>query len=179
MGRGIDIGCGDDVLHPCEEFPKIVSVHPFDKDDGDAQNIHWYIEEETFDFVYSSHCLEHMTDPYKALLRWFRLVKKGGYLIFQVPDEDLYEQGVFPSRWNQGHRHTFTINKKLSWCANSINVVDLVRIVKEDGGQVEVMKLVDTNYDHGKSEVDQTNNFRDGVEAHIEVVLHRKKDEEE
>ena len=50
-----------------------------------------------FDFVFSSHCLEHMQDPVKcpSLRDWWQLVRPGGVLIVIVPDEDLYEQGIF------------------------------------------------------------------------------------
>ena len=87
-GRGIDIGCGSD--------PVTSSVKRFDIEDGDANNITAFVD-ETFDFVFSSHCLEHMNNPYNALHEWWRLVNLEGYLIFIVPDEDLYEQGNFPS----------------------------------------------------------------------------------
>jgi len=39
-----------------------------------------------------------------------------------VPDEDLYEQGVFPSTF----KWTFTIGKAQSWCPKSINLIELL-----------------------------------------------------
>ena len=53
-GNGIDIGCGPD--------PVTTDVRKFDIEDGDASNITEHVHEQ-FDFVYSSHCLEHMDDP--------------------------------------------------------------------------------------------------------------------
>ncbi len=44
-----------------------------------------------------------------------------------VPEEDLYEQGVWPSRFNPDHKWTFTIAKSSSWSPRSINVVDVVK----------------------------------------------------
>src|SRR5260221_7032838 len=38
----------------------------------------------------------------------------------------LYEQGVFPSRFNGDHKSTFTISKASSWSPVSVNVLDLV-----------------------------------------------------
>jgi hypothetical protein len=64
-GKGIDIGCGFD--------PVLPGVRRFDVGDGDANEITKYIHEQ-FDYVYSSHCLEHMHDPKKALLYWWKLV---------------------------------------------------------------------------------------------------------
>jgi SAM-dependent methyltransferase len=116
-GKGIDIGCGPDPICP--------SARRFDVENGDADDILNYVTEK-FDFVYSSHCLEHMLDPRKALRGWWELVKPGGYLFLIVPDEDLYEQGVFPSRFNANHKATFTIAKAKSWSPVSINILDLI-----------------------------------------------------
>jgi SAM-dependent methyltransferase len=117
-GRGIDIGCGPDRVTP--------EALGFDRAQGDANHISRYFAEQ-FDFVFSSHCLEHMDDPWQAILEWWNLVKPGGHLFVLVPDEDLYEQGVFPSRWNLDHKATFTLSKRESWSPVSINVIDLVK----------------------------------------------------
>jgi len=117
-GEGIDIGCGPDPVNP--------EVRRFDFEDGDANEITKFVPQQ-FDYVYSSHCLEHMHNPWKALQEWWKLVKPGGHLFFIVPDEDLYEQGVFPSRFNPDHKATFTISKAQSWSPVSTNILDLVR----------------------------------------------------
>ena len=127
-GHGIDIGGGDDSLSVSDDFPGILSVKKFDTDTGNAQYILEYEKPESYDFVYSSHCLEHMLDPYGALESWSKLVKRGGYLILVVPDEDLYEQGVFPSRFNSSHKFTFALDKPKSWSYWSINVVHLIEV---------------------------------------------------
>jgi ADP-heptose:LPS heptosyltransferase/predicted SAM-dependent methyltransferase len=116
-GQGIDIGCGKDIIYP--------SCIGFDKKDGDANNITKYVDRQ-FDFVYSSHTLEHMIDPFHALSEWWKLVKPSGTMIVTVPDEDLYEQGVFPSKWNVDHKWTFTIHKEKSWSNRSVNITNLI-----------------------------------------------------
>ncbi len=116
-GQGLDIGAGSD--------PITADVRTFDKSDGDANRIDEYIYEK-FDFVFSSHCLEHMLNPWDALSRWWKLVKPQGHLIVIVPDEDLYEQGWWPSLFNQDHKYTFTLNEQ-SWSPVSVNVNDLIR----------------------------------------------------
>ena len=114
-GSGLDIGGGSDPLGLYVElFPRLKGVRVWDKDDGDAQSLEG-IEEASFDFVHSSHCLEHLEIPMDGIKSWFRAVKEGGYLIVTVPDEDMYEQGHFPSTWNGDHKHTFTIFKTRSW----------------------------------------------------------------
>jgi len=128
QGKGIDIGCGPDPVTP--------DARRFDLEDGDANRITDYIQDQ-FDFVFSSHCLEHMHDPQIALQGWWELVRPGGFLFFIVPDEDLYEQGVFPSRFNHDHKATFTISKVRSWSPKSYNVFDLARSLPES----EIIKL--------------------------------------
>jgi SAM-dependent methyltransferase len=46
-----------------------------------------YIEDEQYDFAISSHCLEHIANPIKALKTWRRVVKKGGLIIVIVPEK--------------------------------------------------------------------------------------------
>jgi SAM-dependent methyltransferase len=39
-----------------------------------------------YDFLLSSHCLEHVANPLKALREWTRVVKPGGAMVVVVPD---------------------------------------------------------------------------------------------
>lgn len=139
QGRGIDIGCGPD--------PVSADAMPFDMDAGDANRIDEYVREQ-FDYVYSSHCLEHMHSPPEALRRWWKLVKPGGHLFLLVPDEDLYEQGFFPSIFNGDHKATFTIAKAKSWSPVSYNLLDLVNALPD--GRVIQIVLQDHGYDHAR-----------------------------
>ena len=135
-GKGIDIGCGPDpVTDTCARF---------DMEQGDANFITKFVTDK-FDFVFSSHCLEHMFNPKVTILEWWQLVKDGGYLFFMVPDEDLYEQGVFPSRFNPDHKATFTISKRQSWSPKSINVVDLAQSLPN--ATILKLELQDMGYD--------------------------------
>ncbi|MEP6620173.1 MAG: class I SAM-dependent methyltransferase [bacterium] len=119
-GRGLDIGCGSD--------PVRSDVQRFDIDDGDANKITQYVTDlESFDYVFSSHCLEHMHDASVALAEWWKLVKPGGVMMVVVPDEDLYEQGYWPSLFNSDHKVSFTLSKEQSWSPVSRNLADLVR----------------------------------------------------
>lgn len=135
-GEGIDIGCGAD--------PVLPGVMPFDIADGDANEILRHVHRQ-FDFVYASHCLEHMRDPRAALAQWWQLVKPGGVLFVIVPDEDLYEQGYWPSRFNRDHKWTFTIAKHASWSPVSVSLLDLARSLP--GGELLDIRLFDAGYD--------------------------------
>jgi SAM-dependent methyltransferase len=119
QGKGLDIGAGRDPVRP--------DVRRFDVEHGDANCITQVIRElESFDYVFSSHCLEHMRDPIAALEDWWKLVKPGGALFVIVPDEDLYEQGYWPSIFNSDHKSTFTISKQTSWSPVSRNLLELM-----------------------------------------------------
>lgn len=119
-GTVIDIGCGSD--------PVVAHAEPYDLalGDKDAGQILLYRNGGTYDCVYSSHCLEHMGNVPEALRQWWALVKPGGYMILVVPDEDLYEQGVWPSRFNSDHKATFRLHNKPSWSPVSYHLNELV-----------------------------------------------------
>ncbi|HPI41412.1 MAG TPA: methyltransferase domain-containing protein [Pseudobdellovibrionaceae bacterium] len=136
-GSGIDIGCGAD--------PILQSARAFDQIHGDANQISKYIPEK-FDYIFSSHSLEHMLDPLLALEDWLKILKPAGYLVVLVPDEDLYEQGNFPSRFNRDHKHTFTIQKSKSWSPKSHNILELV---KKLNVELIMIELQEDNYDRG------------------------------
>ena len=103
QGEGLDVGYGADIIIP--------NASGWDFRNGDAQYLAG-IEDESFDFVYSSHCLEHMYDVRIALQNWFRVVRRGGYLLLAIPHRDLYEKrNQLPSRWNGDHKHMFLIGR--------------------------------------------------------------------
>ncbi|MFA6597385.1 MAG: class I SAM-dependent methyltransferase [Ignavibacteriaceae bacterium] len=103
MGRGLDIGFGGDLITP--------SAQGYDFEHGDAQLLS-NVRNESYDFVYSSHTLEHLENVETALKNWFRVVKKNGYLILYIPHRDLYEKKqTLPSRFNDNHKHYFLLEK--------------------------------------------------------------------
>jgi SAM-dependent methyltransferase len=169
VGVGLDIGGGTDSLGLYVElFPLITKVIVYDEPQGDAQFLD-NVADNSFDFVYSSHCLEHLNDPYEAMRNWIRVVKPGGHLIVDVPDEDLYEQGIWPSRFNNGHKTSWTIDKEESWSPVSVNVLDLVRRFRGDALPLKI-ELIDHGY-RGRlwGVIDQTRT--PVAEAAIEMVL--------
>ena len=102
-GVGMDVGFGGDPVTP--------GCRGWDFEHGDAQYLRG-IGDESFDFVYSSHTLEHMEDPSVALRNWWRAVRPGGYLILYLPHRDLYEKKrALPSRWSPHHRRFFLIDE--------------------------------------------------------------------
>ena len=118
QGRVLDIGAGKDGVS--------LNAEKFDTEDGDANRILDFLSRESYDTVYSSHCLEHMFNPPEALEQWWELVKPSGYLVLVVPDEDLYEQGIWPSIFNPDHKATFRLNTGASWSPVSHELKSLV-----------------------------------------------------
>jgi|SRR5579859_175502 len=158
-GRGIDIGCG-----PCP----VQGAEPWDREQGDAQYMTG-VPDLSYDWVFSAHCLEHMKDPHTAIQNWWRLVKVGGYLIVLVPDEDLYEQSVWPSKFNSDHKRTFTCSKYRSWSPVSVNVADLLRFLP--GHHLISLTLEDSGYDYEHTGRDQT---VDGAEAAVQFIVKKE-----
>jgi SAM-dependent methyltransferase len=170
-GRGVDIGGAPDPLALYQSLlPLMESVKTWDLEDGDAQFMAG-VPDDYFDFVHSSHCLEHLRDPLEGLRNWLRILKPGGYLVVTVPDEDLYEQGIFPSTFNRGHCRTFTIFKSKSWSQHSTNVFELL---KAAGPECQVIKveLIDAGYRYNLPRFDQT--LAPAAESAIEFIVRKR-----
>lgn len=92
---GLDIGPQNDPITPgCVQWDRPNDAHDLTR-----------FPDRTFDWVYSSHCLEHLEKPEQALREWWRVLSAGGYLIVVVPHRDLYEKSrAMPSRWNGEHK---------------------------------------------------------------------------
>jgi hypothetical protein len=76
VGHGLDVGGGQDSLALFMElFPMIRNIVIYDAPQGDAQKLA-NVDDGTFDFLFSSHCLEHMRDPVESLHNWIRVVSR-------------------------------------------------------------------------------------------------------
>lgn len=155
----IDIGYGEDKI--------TTNAVGYDKADGNAETCS-NLEPESFATVFSSHCLEHMKNPLVALSAWWKLLKPFGFMIIYVPDEDLYEQGQWPSTFNSDHKHSFTPSKSGSWSPKSLNIIDLIKYLPDH--KLYSLRVLDTGYDYTLIRNDQTTA---GAEAHIELILQK------
>lgn len=110
-GRLLDIGCG-----PYKVFPYAIGVDNMDHANrfgwqyrpdviSDSSNLSMF-SNESMDCVFSSHTLEHVQDTRKHLKEWFRVVKRGGYLILYLPHKELYPNIGQPGS-NPDHKHDF------------------------------------------------------------------------
>ena len=175
VGEGLDIGGRPDPLSLYVElFPLMRTVRTWDIEDSDAQFLDG-VEDQTYDFVHSSHCLEHMRDPHEGLRNGFRVLRPGGHLVVTVPDEDLYEQGEFPSTFNQDHKWTFTIHKPSSWSPKSISILELVTSL-DDAAVIEKIELLNATYRYNLPRYDQT--LTPVGECGIEFIVRKRSPEE-
>lgn len=171
-GTGLHINPGEDPIKknnfPLVDKVETLNLSNFDlKDDG--------IEElkTSFDFVLFTSLVGYEQEPEEVINHILKVVKSKGHLIITVPDEDLYEQGNFPSLFNRGHLKTFSVYKHESWSGKHYNMIDVVE--KIETASCRKIELVDTNYNYSLigTGVDQTVQFVDGVETNIEVILRK------
>lgn len=102
-GKGLDLGYGGDLISP--------NATGFDIEHGDATYVNKYFKSQ-FDFIYSSHLLEHLQKPETAIKNWWKLVKPGGFMILYIPHRDLYEKKTtLPSLFNRDHKHFFMLGR--------------------------------------------------------------------
>lgn len=149
-GNGIDVGCGDDPLKVDSG-----SVVAFDLKDGNAQYLNG-IPDLSFDFLYSSHCLEDLDDVEAGIANWSRVVKYGGYVYIVVPDYERYEKKTFPSKFNPYHRNTFSIDVKEDRANHYLVKKDLAIVLKRYGLTLISATLEDDGYDYERPNEDQT-----------------------
>lgn len=171
IGQGLDIGGAADPLGQYRElFPAITAVRSWDGIDGDCQYLTG-LADNSFDFVHAGHALQRMPDPREALRHWLRVLKPGGHLIVLVPDEDMYEQGHWPSRRHHDNRWTFTVFKTKSWSPASLNLLELVQVL---GAQADLQRLdvLAAGFRHAVPRFDQTQT--PVAECAIELVIRKR-----
>ena len=166
VGRGLDVGSGPDPLKK-EDWPRMSEIVPYDVALGNV-NAQFLpeIKDSEFDFLHSSHCLEHLSNPRAALVNWLRVVKPGGFVVCTVPDELLYECGRWPSLFNADHKVSFTLRSR-PIIPGSVNLTNLLWRLNVD---VEHVELLTEGWDPAKMGQDQT---MMGAECSIEFVARR------
>ena len=96
-------------------------------------------------------------------------------MVVTIPDEDLYEQGVWPSTYNLDHKWSFSIYKQKSWSPKSINVFDLVSSLG-NLSEVKKIELLDSGYRYSLPRYDQTSTPIG--ESAIEIIVRKRLDKD-
>lgn len=78
VGRGVDVGPGR------WPFPGATPV-----DNNGAKNDAYSLPGEEWDYIFSSHCLEHLTNPVAALVHWRSRLRDGGTLFLYLPHPEM------------------------------------------------------------------------------------------
>lgn len=105
-GDILDFGCGGDKIVPHaigidgRKLPGVDVVserlHEFSFI-FDLASAGFCVEEDRkWDTIFSSHLLEHLVEPYAAIIAWASLLKQGGHLILYLPDGDHYDNKANP-----------------------------------------------------------------------------------
>jgi ubiquinone/menaquinone biosynthesis C-methylase UbiE len=108
------------------------------------------LDDNSYDFILSSHMLEHTANPLRALRAWNRVLKNNGALILLVPDK----------QWTFDHKRPTTTMAHL--------VQDLERAMGEDDltHMPEILQLHDLRRDPG---VDSYENLKSRCQNNLEI----------
>ena len=96
-GKGYDIGFGKEEW----KLPNAIGIDRNLNNSYHADSL----PDEQVDFIYSSHCLEHVDDWVTTLKYWISKLKKGGVLFLYLPD---FSQTYWRPWHNPKHKHCFT-----------------------------------------------------------------------
>ena len=80
-------------------------------------------KDEVFDYVFNSHVVEHFFDPIKAVKEWFRVIKKGGYIVMVIPHK---------ARTFDKNRQLTSIEELMERHMNKLSFTDYAKRTKED-----------------------------------------------
>ena len=93
-GKGYDVGYNN----PDWKFPGAIGVDLNDGTGYHADNL----PSESVDYIFSSHCLEHVPDWVATLNHWTTRLNPGGVLFLYLPD---YSQSYWRPWNNRKHIH--------------------------------------------------------------------------
>jgi len=94
---GFDIGYGRKEW----QLPDTIGVDSSNADEWHALNLPPMLA----DYIFSSHCLEHIPDWAGVLLYWITRLKRGGVLFLYLPD---HSQKYWRPQFNRKHVNSFT-----------------------------------------------------------------------
>lgn len=97
-GRGYDIGCGKIAW----ALPGSIPIDPQISEDYNAMRLPY---ESDMDYIFSSHCLEHLISWCDVMDYWYDVLKVGGVLFLYLPD---YSQSYWRPWENRKHLNIFT-----------------------------------------------------------------------
>lgn len=104
-GYGYDIGFSKEEW----KFPNARGIDLSLNDGYHANNL----PDEIVDYIYSSHCLEHVDNWIETLEYWISKIKSNGILFLYLPD---FSQKYWRPWNNKKHKHCFTSELLKEFC---------------------------------------------------------------
>lgn len=122
-GSILDIGCGDSKITP----------EAYGIDGRNLPGVDFVVDglynlfiplrhlENRFDCVFSSHCLEHLPDSFRAIKEWSFFCNNGGYFILYLPDGRYYNNYENPEHFHNTEYESFIFWFKQTFCGGAKN----------------------------------------------------------
>lgn len=93
-GDGVDLGFGGEAIAPTAiavDLPAPYIDHGGQPQhlSGDCRDLYWFAD-DVLDYIYSSHLLEDFADPLPVLREWRRVLRPGGLLLLNLPQQERY-----------------------------------------------------------------------------------------
>ncbi len=107
---------------------------------GDVRDL-WFFRDQSFDTVYSSHCLEDLWHPHQALAEWTRVLRPGGHLALFLPLRDFYPN-VGTEGANPGHKDDYVPADVEGFLRDlgGVEIVHSARVERENSFEVVARK---------------------------------------
>jgi SAM-dependent methyltransferase len=158
----IDVGVGRLDTHDGAD-PICDHAEMHDKDICDATTMEAYAD-NSFDTVYASHILEHLSNPILAIENWIRICKLDGVVIISIPHRDLYERKKeLPSKWNADHKYFY-----LPYQSEPPHTFSVDSILTKFFEYNYEIRVIDTSTNHDKQEEHANGEFS------IEITIFKK-----
>ena len=98
-GIGYDVGCNKKGW----KFPGAIPIDLAFDDEYHALNL----PKKDVDYIFSSHCLEHVDCWVEVMDYWYKILKFGGVLFLYLPD---YTQEYWRPWNNRKHKHVLSVD---------------------------------------------------------------------
>jgi predicted SAM-dependent methyltransferase len=154
QGRGLNIGCGKRRIESAINVD--IDLKSFADIYADASLLPFF--SERFDYLVSSHCLEHVREaPLIVLREWLRVLKIGGVMAFIVPDSNdgVVSMGSTPGKFIPfRHVHAFDIKTLKALIEYAGAKLEKIEVVKRKEWRTNTIFVVATKIKKSNKELD-------------------------
>lgn len=118
-GHVADVGCG-----PQKITPDAIGYDGRDLGAADKVQDGLYIDNDDiglFDTVFSSHFLEHVSNPHDYVMNWYQSLRAGGHLVLYLPEATAYNNYKNPEHMFNWRYEDFLFWFRRSFCGDGKN----------------------------------------------------------